>query len=174
MTRAPKMPKQSLRQHGMVLITGLIFMVVLTLIVVSSMRTTLLEERMAGNARATGLAFQAAEAALRAGEEILNGASLQQFASTNSAYLDVDTRMDAYWHDTHDWSADAEAVTGTITGVSAAPRFVIEELSAIAAAGNESLKGPAPLSDSSIFKVTARGVGGNPSTVVVLQSTYRR
>ena len=42
------------------------------------------------------------------------------------------------------------------------------------AAGNESLKGPAPLSDSSIFKVTARGVGRNPSTVVVLQSTYRR
>ena len=172
MSTAPKMSKQSPRQDGMVLITGLIFMVVLTLIVVSSMRTTLLEERMAGNARDTGLAFQAAEAALRAGEEILNGASLQQFASTNSAYLDVDTRMDAYWHDTHDWSADAEAVTGTITGVSAAPRFVIEELRPIPAAGNES-ETFKPLLDS-IFKVTARGVGGNPSTVVVLQSTYRR
>ena len=174
MSTAPKMSKQSPRQDGMVLITGLIFMVVLTLIVVASMRTTLLEERMAGNARDTDLAFQAAEAALRAGEEVLNSASLEEFTSTSPAYLSVDTRMDTYWRDTHDWSADAEAVTGTITGVSAAPRFVIEELSAIAAAGNESLKGTAPLPDSSIFKVTARGVGGNPSTVVVLQSTYQR
>ena len=174
MSTAPKMSKQSPRQDGMVLITGLIFMVVLTLIVVASMRTTLLEERMAGNARDTDLAFQAAEAALRAGEEVLNSASLEEFTSTSPAYLSVDTRMDTYWRDTHDWSADAEAVTGTITGVSAAPRFVIEELSAIAAAGNESLKGPAPWPDSSIFKVTARGVGGNPNTVVFLQSTYRR
>ena len=174
MSTAPKMSKQSPRQDGMVLITGLIFMVVLTLIVVASMRTTLLEERMAGNARDTDLAFQAAEAALRAGEEVLNSASLEEFTSTSPAYLSVDTRMDTYWRDTHDWSADAEAVTGTITGVSAAPRFVIEELRPIPAAGNESLKGTAPLPDSSIFKVTARGVGGNPSTVVVLQSTYQR
>lgn len=167
------MPRQSPRQGGMVLITGLIFMVVLTLIVVASMRTTLLEERMAGNARDTDLAFQAAEAALRAGEEVLNSASLEEFTSTSPAYLSVDTRMDTYWRDTHDWSADAEAVTGTITGVSAAPRFVIEELRPIPAAGNES-ETFKPLLDSSIFKVTARGVGGNPSTVVVLQSTYQR
>jgi len=167
------MSKQSPRQDGMVLITGLIFMVVLTLIVDASMRTTLLEERMAGNARDTDLAFQAAEAALRAGEEVLNSASLEEFTSTSPAYLSVDTRMDTYWRDTHDWSADAEAVTGTITGVSAAPRFVIEELRPIPAAGNES-ETFKPLLDSSIFKVTARGVGGNPSTVVVLQSTYQR
>lgn len=177
MSTAPKMSKQSPRQDGMVLITGLIFMVVLTLIVVASMRTTLLEERMAGNARDTDLAFQAAEAALRAGEEVLkevlNSASLEEFTSTSPAYLSVDTRMDTYWRDTHDWSADAEAVTGTITGVSAAPRFVIEELRPIPAAGNES-ETFKPLLDSSIFKVTARGVGGNPSTVVVLQSTYPR
>lgn len=173
MSTAPKMSKQSPRQDGMVLITGLIFMVVLTLIVVASMRTTLLEERMAGNARDTDLAFQAAEAALRAGEEVLNSDLLEEFTSTSPAYLSVDTRMDTYWRDTHDWSADAEAVTGTITGVSAAPRFVIEELRPIPAAGNES-ETFKPLLDSSIFKVTARGVGGNPSTVVVLQSTYQR
>ena len=169
MTRAPKMPQQSLRQGGMVLITGLIFMVVLTLIVVSSMRTTLLAERMAGNARDTDLAFQAAEAALRAGEEIVENADSGDLFPAVSA----NSLLDAYWRDTFDWSADAEAVTGTISGVSAAPRFVIERLSDLPG-GNETMKaGPLP-SNSSMFTVTARGVGGNPSTVVVLQSTYRR
>jgi type IV pilus assembly protein PilX len=58
------MPKPS-TQRGAALITGLIFMVVLTLIVLSAMKSTALEERMAGNARDQELAFEAAEAAAR-------------------------------------------------------------------------------------------------------------
>ena len=54
-------------QHGAVLITGLIFMVVLTLLAVASMRNTGLEEKMAANAQNQNMAFQAAEAALRQG-----------------------------------------------------------------------------------------------------------
>lgn len=48
-------------QKGMALIIALIFMVVLTLIGVSSISTTMLEERMAGNLQASTAAFQAAE-----------------------------------------------------------------------------------------------------------------
>lgn len=165
------MSKQSLRQHGMVLITGLIFMVVLTLIVVSSMRTTLLEERMAGNARDTDLAFQAAEAALRAGEEILDSLLPGEALPTNPLpEASAVASADAYWRDTFDWSADAEAVTGTFTGVSEAPRFFIEEVMPAA----PPLKAGEAITESPTFRVTARGVGGNPSTVVFLQSTYQQ
>jgi type IV pilus assembly protein PilX len=56
------------RERGMVLITSLIILLVLTLLGLASIQNTNMEERMAGNLRAENVAFQAAEAALRAGE----------------------------------------------------------------------------------------------------------
>jgi Tfp pilus assembly protein PilX len=60
------------RQSGMVLIVSLIILLLLTIIGVSGLRTTNLEERMAGNDRDQSVAFQAAETALRAGEAQAN------------------------------------------------------------------------------------------------------
>src|SRR5688572_9206262 len=53
------------RQRGAVLIVALLFLVMLTLLGVTAMTSSTMEERMAGNARDNGVAFQAAEAALR-------------------------------------------------------------------------------------------------------------
>lgn len=55
-------------QGGAALITSLIFITVLTILGLSALGTALLEARMAGNARDRGLAWQAAEAALRDAE----------------------------------------------------------------------------------------------------------
>ena len=55
----------SRRERGAVLIVALLFLVMLTLLGVTAMTGTTLEERMAGNARDNAVAFQAAEAALR-------------------------------------------------------------------------------------------------------------
>jgi type IV pilus assembly protein PilX len=156
-----------------VLITGLIFMVVLTLIVVASMRTTILEEKMAGNVRDRDLAFQAAEAALRAAELVLTGATPPTF-SASGPYLSALNRPDAFWY-SYVWTAGTNSVaySPTPNGAAAAPRYVIETMPAISGAGSGSLKFSA-LSDSGVYKITSRGVGGNPNTVVMLQSTYRR
>lgn len=56
------------RQHGAVLIVALIMLLILTIIAVSSMQGTSLQETMAGSARDKNLAFQASESALREGE----------------------------------------------------------------------------------------------------------
>ncbi|HMN93007.1 MAG TPA: PilX N-terminal domain-containing pilus assembly protein [Hydrogenophaga sp.] len=64
MGRAPGLRRQS----GAVLVIGLIILVVLTLLGVQGMRTNVAQERMASNMRERNLAFQAAEAALRQGE----------------------------------------------------------------------------------------------------------
>ena len=53
------------------LITGLIFIVILTLIVLALLRTGTLEERMVANARNRQMALQAAEAVLRDAEATL-------------------------------------------------------------------------------------------------------
>lgn len=75
----------SARQSGVALITGLVLMVVLTLITVAALRTTTLEELMARNARDRDLAFQAAEAALRAGETELRAPCRRRWRRTRDA-----------------------------------------------------------------------------------------
>ena len=60
-------------QRGAVLIIALLFLTILTILGVTAMTTTTYEERLAGNARDAGTAFQAAEAALRDARRDLNG-----------------------------------------------------------------------------------------------------
>lgn len=158
-------------QQGAALITGLIFMVVLTLLVVAAMRTTILEEKMAGNTRDMNIAFQACEAALRAGEKVLNGATLPAFTSAGP-YMTVGSRNDNYWLTTHDWTTKSVVYNSVPAGAAAAPSFVIEELAATPASGFSRKAGP--LTEDGYYKVIARGVGANANTVVILQSTYRR
>ena len=55
-------------QKGAVLLVALVLLLLLTIIGLAGMRGANLEERMAGNLREQMISFQAAEAALRAGE----------------------------------------------------------------------------------------------------------
>ena len=56
------------RQRGAILVIALMFLVLLTIISVSSISGVTLEEKMAGNMREQNVAFQAAESALRDAE----------------------------------------------------------------------------------------------------------
>jgi type IV pilus assembly protein PilX len=57
-------------QQGAILIVAFIMLLLLTIIGLSSMRGTSLQERMTGNMRDSNLSLQAAEAALRKGEQV--------------------------------------------------------------------------------------------------------
>jgi type IV pilus assembly protein PilX len=59
-------------QRGAVLIVTLLFLVILTMLGVTAMSGTTMEERMAGNARDGSIALQAAEAALRDARRDIN------------------------------------------------------------------------------------------------------
>ncbi|MDO9294083.1 MAG: PilX N-terminal domain-containing pilus assembly protein [Hydrogenophaga sp.] len=58
------------RERGAALIISMILLVLITLVGVASLRNVLLEEKMAANYKDRSLAFQAAEAGLRAGEAV--------------------------------------------------------------------------------------------------------
>ncbi len=60
------------RQHGAVLIVALLFLVILTLLGLTAMSGTMMEERMSGNSRDMNVALQAAEAALRDARRDIN------------------------------------------------------------------------------------------------------
>ena len=74
--------------RGATLIVCLIFMLIMTVIGASALQSTTLQERMAGNARDTHAAFQAAEAALRSAERLLAAASLPAFNGSNGLFQD--------------------------------------------------------------------------------------
>lgn len=55
-------------QQGMVLLVSLVFLLLLTMIGISSMQNATMQEKMAGNVKLRNESFQVAEAALRVGE----------------------------------------------------------------------------------------------------------
>jgi type IV pilus assembly protein PilX len=162
-------------QRGITLIMGLMFLVVLTILGLAAMRGTILEERMAGNARDRDLALQAAEAAIRVAEQELSNPTLPVFA-LGTAYtprLANGTHTD-YWQNTHNWAAQSTELGWEPEGTSGAPRYVIEELGITAGGGGTSGLGIGTLSDEGVYRVTARGMGSNPNTVVILQAVFER
>lgn len=74
----PYRPQNPCRhQKGAVLAIGLVMLLLLTLIGISGTQSTGLEERMAGNEQDENLAFQAAEATIKAAEQQLEWAAGQ-------------------------------------------------------------------------------------------------
>src|SRR5690606_24216363 len=75
------------RQDGAALILALIFLLLMTMLSTSSMRTSTMQERMAGNTRDWNLGFQSAEAALRVAEQFLRDeVVLPEFNDANGYY----------------------------------------------------------------------------------------
>jgi len=161
------------RQSGAVLVIGLIILVVLTLLGVQGMRTNVAQERMAGNMRERNLAFQAAEAALRRGEN-QNPANVPNFlALPNPVALPTDAEAAANPDDWNEWThgnappiAGIGVVSNFDTGLDAPPVFHMGPPEYI----RVGLTLPAEY--RYIYPVTARGVGSQATSVVVLQTGF--
>ena len=164
------------RQQGVALIMTLIFLVLLTLIGISSARVSTLEEHMAGNINDRYRAFQAAEAVLRDCETVLQQASLPAFDNTNGYYQPAAVGATPRWK-TVDWASSTatRAYSGSFSGVAGKPRCIIEELPAAQAGGTGgSLKAGTPLPEVGVYRITGRGTGVTGDTVVMLQTMYIR
>jgi len=78
----------TLQQSGAVLIVSIIMLLLLTLIGASSIQTSSLEEKMAGNLRDRNIAFQAAESAIRDAEQDIRGIGTTPRSPTISGVTD--------------------------------------------------------------------------------------
>lgn len=165
------------RESGAALIVALIFLLLMTLISTSSMRTSTMQERMAGNLRDWNIGFQSAEATLRTAEEyLLNEDDLPEFNDSQGFYQ-IDSASSP------DWTADAQDPGNGVKDVvieNDLPQahYYIEKLSSIRPAGVTTETGT-PVEEIYYFRVTAVGYGaakdesGDPLTAVVLRSVYR-
>ncbi|MCZ4306611.1 PilX N-terminal domain-containing pilus assembly protein [Zoogloeaceae bacterium G21618-S1] len=171
-------------QSGSALIVGLILLLVMTMLGLTAMQTTSLEERMSGNMRDRDLAAQAAEMALRAGENealtalgSLSGNGVFSFPSKPAP----DESIAASWKTTSNvrgWAAgnNLKAMTSytapsspavSYPSFAEAPDYWIEERPGVYS--TSSLE-PRP-ADVRIFDITARSTGASGTSTVILRST---
>lgn len=168
------------------MVMALVFLLLLTILGMTALGTSTLEEKMANNTKDRNLAFQAAESALLTGENWINAQlSLQGlFPNTsNGLYLPANTSTDGkpVW-DTVSWSGSNIVVypnepgvaitTAILRQLGTQPKYIIEEL------------GPMPDDSDSLslsnktsriaYRVSARGTGGTNMSLVMVQSTYTR
>jgi len=166
-------------QQGSVLIISLVIMVVLTILGVSGMRTTLLEEKMAGNMRDSQLAFQAAEATLKQAEQYIehNVVSISSFDNDGSDGL-YDKSTERPWESIN-WD-DADSIEysnfDTNYSINTPPRFIVQHLvsqtSNIDELNLDNYGQGTGAGRVEMFLITARATGSSGSSVVTLQSTY--
>jgi type IV pilus assembly protein PilX len=172
------------KQKGAVLVFCLVFLAILTVMGVSGMETTILEERMSGNMRDYNLAFQAAESALKAGEAwlILQPPNLPIVSADGSTGVWSEDAMDPsvvdgkYWWDHVNinpawWGTNGLAIT-SVGDVASQPTYVIEEYKTVDSGQSIGIGGGALAQPRVFHRITARGVGLNATTEIQVQSTF--
>jgi type IV pilus assembly protein PilX len=170
------------KQRGIVLFISLVLLLVLTIISVSVVQTTSLEERMSRNSRDAALAFQSAESALRDGERFLETVvSLVPFddVGTNGLWSKPVLGQQPRWEVSAIWN-DARSVVASnnIDGVARQPRYIVEHVATVLLDENAyQLQDPYAGGTSDrveVFRITAQGWGGTDTARVLLQTTYGR
>jgi type IV pilus assembly protein PilX len=166
-------PKRYKVQTGVVLVISLIILLLLTLIGLTAMQTTVLEEKMAGNLRDKNIAFQAAESALIVAKDSLKppkvlpnftNACTGGFCSENPSIslVDADIKEDGFWINKK--APNLWVATSTVTNLGNnidPPLYFVQRLGVVC---------PLPCSTPQYFKITVRAAGGRTNTVVILQA----
>jgi type IV pilus assembly protein PilX len=172
--------------RGAALITGLVLLVIMTLIGVTAMQTSTLEERMAGNFEQSDLAFQAAEAGLRDAENWIAsqvaGGGLPAFNDTGTGGLwnPADAGNPPIWDASNtDWEATSskkyrDYQAGDLGGAPYdPPKYTIEFLATLNS-DSDSLAVDEVPEEFGMYRVTSRGVSPNNRSRVFLQTTFLR
>lgn len=161
------------RQRGIALMLALVLLLMMTILGVSAMQGTNLQERMAGNMRDRGVAFEAAEAGLRVGEGELRPLPPSPFNNTNGLYTEADPEDEPQFR-TVDWSADGAVRTTSVSGISGDVRYIIERMNPVTSPAGPSIDTQSPAPNRQYFRITARATGKTDDAVVILQSTVRQ
>ena len=164
------------QQRGAILVTSMLLLLVLTIIGVTVMQMSRMQERMAGNSRDINLAFQAAEGALRGAEafvEALNDPPVNCSTSPCEIWAEgsiegTTANQNAEWWETNGQTFGLEP----IDGVRETPGAVIEQLAFVSTDGGGLVRGHDVPDGRDFFQVTARSTGGSGEAEIVLQSTY--
>lgn len=184
-------------EAGVALFMSLIMLLIITVLGLSSVQTTTLQERMARNARDSNLAFLAAESALKDAEAVIEAFTTLDgdfgvdpkeanprdcLASPNAAqgrYHELDYNCTPNW-ELVDWDGESGYYTSTVEvlGVNTQPKYIIEHVKTLSAFEDRlnltNIGEDLGAGRVQIFRVTAYGTGGTDTARAMIQSTYGR
>jgi len=170
------------KNTGAALITCLMLLVVMTLLGVSAITTSTMEEKMAGNVRNKHISFHAAETALRAGETIAANLPADTVftdatnpTGTTTGLYSRSNALDANYPLWDDDSAAWQDVTTSDSLVVQDPQYIIESYSNAPRDNDCILEVPLPAGCMlPVYRITARGWGINTNGISIIQSTYKQ
>jgi type IV pilus assembly protein PilX len=172
------------RQRGFVLVVSLIFLLVMTVLAVTAIKRSILDEKVNGNLRQQNLALQAAETALRHCEKslaatgpggnlplvpgtthTLNGIKINPYPASLEL-VSITPPAPVKWTELSNWTTEnAKTIDLSLTPHVAEPaKCMIEEYPM-----KDLLKAKIYVA----YVITARGVGGTVNATVWLQQTIR-
>jgi len=177
------LPVTRKHQTGASLIVSLMLLVVLTLLGLSGMQSTIMQERMSNNVRDKGMAFQATESAIRGGENWVKNIDVNTLANPNDGatctapctivnlndYVNMTTETFGWWQ------TNGQTFTfGSISnGAPAAdPRFIVEYHSRIDQGYSLDPMDPTPRPH--LYRITAMGVGNTTTAEAIIETLYAR
>jgi len=176
--------RSSRKQRGAVLVVALIFLVVMTMLILASIRGTVMQERMASNLYDRSLAFQAAEAALREGERYVLEAPPKPTGGCTAGNCSKPESGDApVWQDDDIWdgahsTADGHGHVIQIGDLPVPPTFLVElladDMPEVNICESTAIDPDAPCyagPEGLRYRITARS-GEEGRAVVLLQSVY--
>lgn len=188
------------KQQGAALVVALIMLVLMTLVGITAMQVTTVQEKMVANSRDLNVAFQAAEVALLRGEHYVKNMQDAIFTTTckgsgSTIGLCKPGQSTPIWT-TISWS-DTNPVTleygneqenkqipASETSfdniqplpantVAKQPRYIIEDITSVSGGGQANLS-------KGLYRITAQGYGqavndnGQPLARVMLQSVFKK
>lgn len=176
------------KSSGSVLIISMLLLLVLTILGVTALDTTVMEERMSSNTRQRNMAHQAAETAMKAAEQWLGNTSgnvmlashINMFNASGELYDDTVSGRSISWdvNDTSAWTAGNSSAVTTLSSFPAnastipgAPRYVIEYIGRV---GDPPLNFTDPDLRPHAFRIVTIGWGPDKTTKVVLSSTFNK
>ena len=188
------------KQQGAALVVALIMLVLMTLVGITAMQVTTVQEKMVANSRDLNVAFQAAEVALLRGEHYVKNMQDAIFTTTckgsgstiglckpgqstpiwtTISWSDTDPVTLEYGNEQENKQIPAsETSVDNIQPLPAKtvakqPRYIIEDITSVSGGGQANLS-------KGLYRITAQGYGqavndnGQPLARVMLQSVFKK
>lgn len=182
MKRVALSPTKPSNQRGVVLVVALLFMLLIIIVGLAGSSQSNTQMHISSNSMSHQVAFQSADATLRSAFLSMRSGNFDSvdFSLNTAGYFTFDVTLAPVWltniDDNSYWQSASNAVQSYQGGSSQANSYVVEKMPAIATPGktlgNANQFGKQD--SGSNYRVTARGIGPQGSSPVVLQAIFAK
>lgn len=159
---------QSKKQQGYILLLTMILLVMITVLALTNVSLNTTQIRIAANATDEEISLEKTEGALNeAINKLMNGTytSANFIQNSNGLYI-LDATNPPLWT-TINWSSATSVIYSFQGGSNSQASYIIEKLPSVSAPGQNINKA------TNVYRITARSVGANGNTAILLQNTLQ-